>query len=81
MSVYMYSTQMFIAYRLKHIACSQVYPIEGFPDREICDASKGAINNHLLKYSAVSRILQQVSRNWASSVCYQMHRIMGKINK
>lgn len=36
-----------------------VYPIEGFPDQEICDASKGAIQNHLLKYSAVSRILQQ----------------------
>ncbi|XP_052394401.1 protein SSUH2 homolog isoform X2 [Carassius gibelio] len=36
-----------------------VYPIEGFPDQDICDASKGSIQNHLLKYSAVSRILQQ----------------------
>ncbi|KAG1939948.1 protein SSUH2 [Pimephales promelas] len=36
-----------------------VYPIEGFPDQDICDASKTANQNHLLKYSAVSRILQQ----------------------
>ncbi|TRY93813.1 hypothetical protein DNTS_012181 [Danionella cerebrum] len=36
-----------------------VYPVEGFPDQDICQASKDAIHNHLLKYSAVSRILQQ----------------------
>ncbi|XP_077083071.1 protein SSUH2 homolog isoform X1 [Siphateles boraxobius] len=36
-----------------------VYPIEGFPDQDICDASKTAIQKHLLQYSAVSRILQQ----------------------
>uniref|UniRef100_A0A672S422 Ssu-2 homolog, tandem duplicate 1 n=1 Tax=Sinocyclocheilus grahami TaxID=75366 RepID=A0A672S422_SINGR len=44
---------------LSHNAFWQVYPIEGFPDQDICYASKGAIQNHLLKYSAVSRILQQ----------------------
>ncbi|XP_076864417.1 protein SSUH2 homolog [Brachyhypopomus gauderio] len=36
-----------------------VYPIVGFPDQEICDASKEAIQEHLTKYSVVSRILQQ----------------------
>ncbi|XP_047005591.2 protein SSUH2 homolog isoform X5 [Ictalurus punctatus] len=36
-----------------------VYPIVGFPDKEICNASEEAIHEHLNKYSAVSRILQQ----------------------
>ncbi|XP_030634425.1 protein SSUH2 homolog [Chanos chanos] len=36
-----------------------VYPIVGFPDQDICDASKTANHEHLNKYSSVSRILQQ----------------------
>ncbi|KAI4888296.1 hypothetical protein NFI96_011991, partial [Prochilodus magdalenae] len=36
-----------------------VYPVEGFPDQEICNASREVIREHLLKYSASSRILQQ----------------------
>ncbi|MCI4390283.1 hypothetical protein PGIGA_G00120840 [Pangasianodon gigas] len=36
-----------------------VYPIVGFPDKEICNASDEAIHEHLNKYSTVSRILQQ----------------------
>ncbi|XP_060766680.1 protein SSUH2 homolog isoform X2 [Neoarius graeffei] len=36
-----------------------VYPIVGFPDKEICNASEEAIHEHLTKYSAVSHILQQ----------------------
>uniref|UniRef100_A0A3B1JTK0 Ssu-2 homolog n=1 Tax=Astyanax mexicanus TaxID=7994 RepID=A0A3B1JTK0_ASTMX len=36
-----------------------VYPVEGFPDQEICCASKDAIREHWYKYSASSRILQQ----------------------
>ncbi|KAM9444196.1 protein SSUH2 homolog [Clarias gariepinus] len=36
-----------------------VYPITGFPDNEICYASREAIHEHLIKYSSVSRILQQ----------------------
>lgn len=40
----------------------QVYPIVGFPDMEICNASKEAIVEHLNKYTSVSRILRQVSK-------------------
>ncbi|XP_022597793.1 protein SSUH2 homolog [Seriola dumerili] len=36
-----------------------VYPIQGFPDQEICDASTKLINGHLNRFSATSRILQQ----------------------
>ncbi|XP_040889873.1 protein SSUH2 homolog isoform X1 [Toxotes jaculatrix] len=36
-----------------------VYPIQGFPDQEICDASTKMINEHLNRYSSTSRILQQ----------------------
>lgn len=36
-----------------------VYPIYGFPDQEICDASKKFITEHLNKFSSSSRILQQ----------------------
>ncbi|KAA0712414.1 Protein SSUH2 -like protein [Triplophysa tibetana] len=36
-----------------------VYPVDGFPDQDIFEASKRTIQSHLLKYSAVSRILQQ----------------------
>lgn len=36
-----------------------VYPIEGFPDQEICDASRRLIHEHLERHSATSRILQQ----------------------
>ncbi|KAK3536476.1 hypothetical protein QTP86_013798 [Hemibagrus guttatus] len=36
-----------------------VYPIVGFPDQDICNASEEAIHEHLNKYSVVSRILQQ----------------------
>uniref|UniRef100_A0A3B4XE39 Ssu-2 homolog n=1 Tax=Seriola lalandi dorsalis TaxID=1841481 RepID=A0A3B4XE39_SERLL len=37
-----------------------VYPIQGFPDQEICDASTRLINGHLNRFSSTSRILQQV---------------------
>lgn len=40
----------------------QVYPIQGFPDREICDVSTKLINEHLGRFSSSSRILQQVPR-------------------
>nr|XP_019961860.1 PREDICTED: protein SSUH2 homolog isoform X2 [Paralichthys olivaceus] len=36
-----------------------VYPIQGFPDQEICDASLKLINEHLNRFSSTSRILQQ----------------------
>ncbi|XP_075951959.1 protein SSUH2 homolog isoform X3 [Anarhichas minor] len=36
-----------------------VYPIQGFPDQEICDASTKMINEHLNRFSTTSRILQQ----------------------
>ncbi|XP_054640630.1 protein SSUH2 homolog [Dunckerocampus dactyliophorus] len=36
-----------------------VYPIQGFPDQEICDISRQLINEHLSRLSATSRILQQ----------------------
>ncbi|XP_023249036.1 protein SSUH2 homolog [Seriola lalandi dorsalis] len=36
-----------------------VYPIQGFPDQEICDASTRLINGHLNRFSSTSRILQQ----------------------
>lgn len=61
-------------------ACLQVYPIEGFPDQDICDASKTAIQNHLLKYSAVSRILQQVSRNKYELACIWQYVINNEHN-
>lgn len=40
--------------------CCQVYPIQGFPDQEICDVSTKLINEHLERFTATSRILQQV---------------------
>ncbi|KAG7235643.1 hypothetical protein INR49_002405 [Caranx melampygus] len=36
-----------------------VYPIQGFPDQEICDISTNLINSHLNRFSSTSRILQQ----------------------
>ncbi|KAM7421841.1 hypothetical protein PAMA_010073 [Pampus argenteus] len=36
-----------------------VYPIQGFPDQEICDVAAKLINEHLNRFSATSRILQQ----------------------
>ncbi|XP_006631058.1 protein SSUH2 homolog isoform X1 [Lepisosteus oculatus] len=36
-----------------------VYPIVGFPDEEICEASKRGIQEHLMKFSSINRILQQ----------------------
>lgn len=36
-----------------------VYPVDGFPDQDICEASKRTIRSHLLAFSSVSRILQQ----------------------
>ncbi|XP_061582553.1 protein SSUH2 homolog [Cololabis saira] len=36
-----------------------VYPIQGFPDQEVCDVSTKLINEHLHKFTSVSRILQQ----------------------
>ncbi|XP_026161665.1 protein SSUH2 homolog isoform X2 [Mastacembelus armatus] len=36
-----------------------VYPIQGFPDQEICDVSSKMINEHLNRFSSTSRILQQ----------------------
>uniref|UniRef100_A0A3Q4GMB7 Protein SSUH2 homolog n=1 Tax=Neolamprologus brichardi TaxID=32507 RepID=A0A3Q4GMB7_NEOBR len=39
---------------------TSVYPIQGFPDQEICDVSTKLINEHLERFTATSRILQQV---------------------
>ncbi|KAM7401537.1 hypothetical protein PAMP_016844 [Pampus punctatissimus] len=39
--------------------CDKVYPIQGFPDQEICDVAAKLINEHLNRFSATSRILQQ----------------------
>ncbi|KAJ8259298.1 hypothetical protein COCON_G00183100 [Conger conger] len=36
-----------------------VYPIVGFPDQNICDMSRKMTEEHLCKFSSVSRILQQ----------------------
>ncbi|XP_038553624.1 protein SSUH2 homolog isoform X2 [Micropterus salmoides] len=36
-----------------------VYPIQGFPDEEICDVSTKMINEHLNRFGSTSRILQQ----------------------
>uniref|UniRef100_UPI0037E7FC9A protein SSUH2 homolog n=1 Tax=Semicossyphus pulcher TaxID=241346 RepID=UPI0037E7FC9A len=36
-----------------------VYPIQGFPDQEICAVSTTMINQHLNNFSSTSRILQQ----------------------
>lgn len=36
-----------------------VYPIQGFPDDEICAISRSMINQHLNNFSSTSRILQQ----------------------
>ncbi|KAM9409642.1 protein SSUH2 homolog [Pholidichthys leucotaenia] len=36
-----------------------VYPIQGFPDEEICGVSNKLINEHLNRFSSTSRILQQ----------------------
>ncbi|KAI9540609.1 hypothetical protein NQZ68_038982 [Dissostichus eleginoides] len=36
-----------------------VYPIQGFPDQEICDVSTKMINEHYGRFSSTSRILQQ----------------------
>ncbi|KAG7478173.1 hypothetical protein MATL_G00077580 [Megalops atlanticus] len=36
-----------------------VYPIVGFPDQEICEMSRKMCEEHLSRFSAVSRILQQ----------------------
>ncbi|KAM9757982.1 protein SSUH2 homolog [Menidia menidia] len=36
-----------------------VYPIQGFPDQEICDISHKLINEHLHRFTSTSRILQQ----------------------
>ncbi|KAF3855633.1 hypothetical protein F7725_016356 [Dissostichus mawsoni] len=35
-----------------------VYPIQGFPDQEICDVSTKMINEHYGRFSSTSRILQ-----------------------
>lgn len=39
----------------------QVYPIVGFPEQEICDASKRGIEDHIRKFSPTCRILLQVN--------------------
>ncbi|XP_062272341.1 protein SSUH2 homolog [Scomber scombrus] len=36
-----------------------VYPIQGFPDQEICDVTRRLINEHIGRFSANSRIMQQ----------------------
>lgn len=36
-----------------------VYPIVGFPEQEICDASKRGIEDHIRQFSSTSRILLQ----------------------
>lgn len=46
----------------------QVYPIQGFPDQEICDVSTKMINEHLERFSSTSRILQQVQSTCADLV-------------
>ncbi|KAM6981347.1 protein SSUH2 homolog [Aplochiton taeniatus] len=36
-----------------------VYPIHGFPDQDLCDASQRIIQEHFSRFTAVSRILHQ----------------------
>uniref|UniRef100_H3C4E1 Ssu-2 homolog n=1 Tax=Tetraodon nigroviridis TaxID=99883 RepID=H3C4E1_TETNG len=36
-----------------------VYPLQGFPDLELCDVSSRLIHEHLQRFSSTSRILQQ----------------------
>ncbi|KAG7494434.1 SSUH2-like [Solea senegalensis] len=36
-----------------------VYPLQGFPDQEICDISKKMITEHFNRHTSTSRILQQ----------------------
>ncbi|KAM3620735.1 uncharacterized protein V6R79_001306 [Siganus canaliculatus] len=36
-----------------------VYPIQGFPDQEICNISTKMINEHLARFTSTCRILQQ----------------------
>ncbi|KAJ0068281.1 hypothetical protein NL108_004636, partial [Boleophthalmus pectinirostris] len=36
-----------------------VYPIQGFPDQEICEVSRKLITEHFNRFSTTSRILQQ----------------------
>ncbi|XP_066554407.1 protein SSUH2 homolog isoform X2 [Amia ocellicauda] len=36
-----------------------VYPVQGFPDPDICQAAQRLVNEHQTKYAATSRVLQQ----------------------
>ncbi|XP_029683135.1 protein SSUH2 homolog isoform X2 [Takifugu rubripes] len=49
-----------------------VYPLQGFPDLELCDASARMIHEHLERFSSTSRILQQASTIGVQLVS-QMH--------
>uniref|UniRef100_A0A3Q2PXW7 Uncharacterized protein n=1 Tax=Fundulus heteroclitus TaxID=8078 RepID=A0A3Q2PXW7_FUNHE len=51
---------------LPFVSC-QVYPIQGFPDQEICDISTKLINEHLYRFTSTSRILQQVQNRIQTS--------------
>ena len=42
------------------VCVSQVYPVQGFPDPAISQASERIVREHQAKYSQDSRILQQV---------------------
>lgn len=52
----------------------QVYPIQGFPDQEICDVSTKLINEHLGRFTSTSRILQQVRTQ-------HTHKLLHSLNK
>ncbi|MEQ2316248.1 hypothetical protein AMECASPLE_030695 [Ameca splendens] len=48
-----------------------VYPIQGFPDQEICDVSTKLIHEHLYRFTSTSRILQQVYKRFTAF--FQFH--------
>uniref|UniRef100_A0A665TSG9 Ssu-2 homolog n=1 Tax=Echeneis naucrates TaxID=173247 RepID=A0A665TSG9_ECHNA len=49
-----------------------VYPIQGFPEQEICEVSRRLIADHLNRFSSNCRILQQVQQhNATTQVAFQ----------
>uniref|UniRef100_A0A3Q3X0L8 Ssu-2 homolog, tandem duplicate 1 n=1 Tax=Mola mola TaxID=94237 RepID=A0A3Q3X0L8_MOLML len=61
-SVFFFLTMLPVPFHGVLSLSRQVYPIQGFPDQEICDVSTKLINDHLERFSSSSRILQQVRR-------------------
>uniref|UniRef100_A0A3P8UA52 Ssu-2 homolog n=1 Tax=Amphiprion percula TaxID=161767 RepID=A0A3P8UA52_AMPPE len=57
---------------LLHFILLTVYPIQGFPDQEICDVSSKMINDHLVRFTSTSRILQQVNMEDCSIIAREI---------